>query len=150
MSKLYTNVSRQHHDLSARDVFHREAVGRTHSKLDTIHHDTGRDQVQTQSKSDALAFRVEDVRVSISGFIDLAEQVINYVQSFSNGIQESLRFMMQSNWQIFQMLLKVQQSITQHPTALLQSNIKFEDVLGEYRELPYEYFRHWEVFKPFL
>jgi hypothetical protein len=30
-------------------------------------------------------------------------------------------------------------------TFLLGNNIRFEDVLGRTRSLPYEHFRHWEV-----
>ncbi|KAL2043072.1 hypothetical protein N7G274_004132 [Stereocaulon virgatum] len=36
------------------------------------------------------------------------------------------------------------------PTSLLETDIRFEDALEEYRELLYEYFRHWEVFESFI
>jgi len=42
-------------------------------------------------------------------------------------------------------MLQMQQNISPRPTNLLESNIRFEDALGEIKELPYEYFRHWEV-----
>jgi hypothetical protein len=41
--------------------------------------------------------------------------------------------------------LAVQQHIPAAPTALLASNIKFTDALDRYKELPYDYFRNWDV-----
>lgn len=41
-------------------------------------------------------------------------------------------------------------SILQSCTFLLGNNIQFEDVLGRTRSLPYEQFRHWEVFSAML
>jgi hypothetical protein len=42
-------------------------------------------------------------------------------------------------------LLAVLQNIPATPTALVASNIKFTDALDRYRELPYDYFRKWDV-----
>jgi hypothetical protein len=41
--------------------------------------------------------------------------------------------------------LAVQQHIPPTPTALVASNIKFTDALDRYKELPYDYFRNWDV-----
>ena len=41
--------------------------------------------------------------------------------------------------------LAVQQRIPATPTARVASNIKFTDALDRYKELPYDYFRSWDV-----
>jgi len=41
--------------------------------------------------------------------------------------------------------LAVQQHIPASPTTLVASNIKFTDALDRYKELPYDYFRNWDV-----
>jgi hypothetical protein len=41
--------------------------------------------------------------------------------------------------------LAVQTHIPPTPTALVTSNIKFTDALDRYKELPYDYFRKWDV-----
>ena len=69
------------------------------------------------------------------------KQIMDYLNAFSGKIQGHL----QSNLQTYQLMLQTQQNIAPRPTNLLKSNIRFEDALGEIKELPYEYFRHWEV-----
>lgn len=73
------------------------------------------------------------------------QQVIDYLNAFSGKIQRLLQAVLQSNLQTYQLMLQMQQSMPPRPTNLLESNIRFEDALGEIKELPYEYFRHWEV-----
>jgi len=75
----------------------------------------------------------------------LGQQIMDYLNAFSEKIQGSLRAILQSNLQTYQLMLQMQQNISPRPTNLLESNIRFEDALGEIKELPYEYFRHWEV-----
>ena len=46
--------------------------------------------------------------------------------------------------------LAFQQHVPLTPTSVVASNIKFTDALERYRELPYDYFRNWDVFETFL
>ena len=46
--------------------------------------------------------------------------------------------------------LAFQQHVPMPPTTLVVSNIKFTDALDRYKELPYDYFRNWDVFETFL
>lgn len=73
------------------------------------------------------------------------QQIMDCLSGFSGKIQGLLRAILQSNLQTYQLILQMQQNISPRPTNLLESNIRFEDALGEIKELPYEYFRHWVV-----
>jgi len=75
----------------------------------------------------------------------LGQQIMDYLDAFFEKIQGPLRAILQSNVQTYQLMLQMQQNISPRPTNLLESIIRFEDALGEIKELPYEYFRHWEV-----
>ena len=73
------------------------------------------------------------------------QQIMDYLNTFPGKIQALLGAILQSNLQTYQLMLQMQQNISPRPTNLLESNIRFKDALGEIKELPYEYFRHWEV-----
>ena len=89
--------------------------------------------------------RIDNMELSVVQPRHFGQQIINYLNTFPRKIQQLLRAIFQSNLQIYQMLLQMQQNIPARPTNLLESNIRFEDALGEIKELPYEYFREWEV-----
>lgn len=67
---------------------------------------------------------------------------------FSEKVLRYLRENMKANMEIYALLLKIQSSM---PKQLNEGDkIHFEDVLGRTKTLPYEYFRHWEVFESML
>jgi hypothetical protein len=47
--------------------------------------------------------------------------------------------------QMYFMLLNIQNSVAASPSEQGSSRLKLEDALGVVRELPYDYFRYWEV-----
>ena len=49
------------------------------------------------------------------------------------------------NLEIYALLMQIQEHIPRGPSQVLSESIRFEDVLGRVRSLPYEYFRHWQV-----
>ncbi|MCJ1265253.1 hypothetical protein MMC22_005128 [Lobaria immixta] len=93
---------------------------------------------------------VDRMDLSVVQARHFGQQIMDYLNSFSGKIQGLLRAILQSNLQTYQLMLQMQQNISPRPTNLLESNIRFEDALGEIKELPYEYFRHWEPFEGFL
>ena len=66
---------------------------------------------------------------------------------FSEKILYYLRKNMKTNFEIYSQVLKLQTSITQNMPVSQQDSIHFVDVLGRSADLPYEYFRHWEIFE---
>ena len=93
----------------------------------------------------ALSSEIAVTKASVMSMKGIGYQIISFLSSFPLEMRDFLQKILQSNWQMYQMLLDMQQRPAQSPTGLLESNIKFEDAMGELKELPYEYFRHWEV-----
>ena len=70
---------------------------------------------------------------------------MGFVRTFPYEIRELLQSIVQADWRTYQAVLQIQERLARSPTTLHDSNIQFTNVLGEYRELPYEYFCQWEV-----
>ena len=94
---------------------------------------------------DEIGAKVEHTQFSVISLRKTGEQILRCIGTFPREMRGLLQNILHANWQMYQVLLKIQQSTARSPTGLLESNIRFEDALGDYRELPYEYFRHWEV-----
>ena len=74
--------------------------------------------------------------------------VLGCLVPFSEKVLRYLRENMKANIEIYALLLRVQSSM---PKQLDNGDqFHFEDVLGRTKTLPYEYFRHWEVFESML
>ena len=102
-------------------------------------------QVASQERLISTCAQFERMDRSIVRIRHLGEQIVDYLNTFPRKIQGYLRAILQSNLQMYQLMLQIQQNISSRPTHLLESDIRFEDALGETKQLPYEYFRHWEV-----
>ena len=96
-------------------------------------------------KLETVVNTTDSIQSRVHSCQSVGQQILAFVASFPSEIRESLRKISQTDIQIYDTLLQVQQDIAAAPTNVLQSNIRFEDALGRGRDLPYEYFRHWEV-----
>lgn len=94
---------------------------------------------------DEIVAKVKGTQTSVMSLRSTGEQILKCLGTFPKEMRELLQKILCANWQMYQILINIQQSTARSPTGLLESNIRFEDALGDYRELPYEYFRHWEV-----
>jgi hypothetical protein len=61
-------------------------------------------------------------------------------------VRDAMEQIMRSNVQMYTMLRTIHSSILRSPAHQLADSIQFEDVLGRTKALPYEYFRHVEVY----
>jgi len=115
--------------------------------------------IQTQVAS--LKREQEDVRTEISfGFhaiflqlqmlCTIGQNLLSNLVPFSEIILEYLRKNITSNMEIYALLLKIQANIPNRLLIQHQDSIFFVDVLGRNKALPYEYFRHWDVFESML
>ena len=84
-------------------------------------------------------------QLSILSIRHLGEQITAYIRTFPKEVRDLLNTIINNNAQMYQTLVQIQYSISRAPSSLQASNLRFTNVLGEYRELPYEYFCHWEV-----
>jgi hypothetical protein len=76
---------------------------------------------------------------------NIGRQILVFLSTFPAEIRDMLKTIVRSNLQIYSILLSSQTNISANPSLLLKSNIRFEDALGRVRELPFEWFRHWEA-----
>ena len=129
-----------------------EKIAEHHTKFSSVQECTQNmyDRIQSGQVTDhqileSIYARVDRTNHSVVQARHFGQQIMDYLNTFSGKIQGLLRAILQSNLQTYQLMLQMQQTISPRPTNLLESNIRFEDALGEIKELPYEYFRHWEV-----
>ncbi len=136
---------REHESLMSADAEQRAAIRRMRQEMLHMNTKTQDTNEVSHEKLDAISAKANATHASIMSLRSLGEQMMDYIRQFPQEIRDLLRVILLSNWQMYQVLLQIQHHISYNPTGRLDSNITFEDALGEYRELPYEYFRHWEV-----
>lgn len=139
---------RENSKLLSKAAEHRAALENMESRITDI--EAGIKHVAQASKDgfEALSSEMHATGAAVMSLRDIGKEVINFLCTFPSEMRNMLRDILQSNWQIYQLLLNLQKTPGQSPTGLLDSNIKFEDAMGELYELPYEYFRYWEVRTP--
>lgn len=125
----------------------RATVLRVQNQVETLKENMSEERIATRARLDAISLDTNATQASVKSLRTLTEQITSYIRTFPQNVRDSLQAPMQSNWQMYQVLLRIQQSISRAPTSLHASNIHFTNALGEYRELPYEFFCHWEVRK---
>ena len=93
----------------------------------------------------AILSKVAETQTSVMSLRSLGEQIMAFIRTFPQDMRDLLQSIMQADWRTYQAVLQIQERLARSPTSLHDSNIQFTNVLGEYRELPYEYFCQWEV-----
>ena len=131
LSNIQSGAKKDHNTLMSKIVEHQTALHQIQNKMEHT-------ERATNAKLDAISH-------SVVTFSCIRDQVLAFLATFPSELRGLLRNILQSNWQIYQALLEIQKCTAQSPTGLLDSDIKFEDALGEFRQLPYEHFRYWEV-----
>jgi len=117
-----------------------ESVGSRLEKLQaTVDH--------TGATVDATATSVEVIKNTLVGISSIGQRLLYFINTFPVEMRELLHRVVRSNLQIYTALQQHQAAMPPTPTNLLQSNIRFENGLGVIQELPYEFFRHWEICK---
>lgn len=106
--------------------------------------DTGKklDQMQStlQVKLAALQSSAENTSVSIMSLRSRGEQIFQFLSTLPRDIRDLLNTIVQADRRTYQAVLQIQQRLAKSPICQHDSNIQFTNVLGEYREFPYEYF----------
>ena len=111
-----------------------ESVGRIENRMEAM-----------ESNSRALSSKVDEIHLSVTSLRSVGEKIMGFICTFPNEVRELLQSIVQADWRTYQATLQIQERLAHSPTTLHESNIRFTNVLGEYRELPYEYFCQWEV-----
>lgn len=135
----------EHSELLTKATEHRAALNNVKGRITNIEDSIKQAAQASNNRLDALSTDIEITKASVISIGSLGQEILSFVSSFPSDLHSLLQQVLQSNGQIYRGLLSLQQSMTRSPTGLLESNIRFEDAMGDLRELPYEYFRHWEV-----
>jgi hypothetical protein len=101
--------------------------------------------VASERKLDSISTDVMSVATSVSHFGGILSNIVRFLRSIRSETRAALQQILQTNMQIYAMLMASQNNIDVTPSLLLESNIQFEDALGRTSSLPYQWFRHWEV-----
>lgn len=135
----------EHQDQTSQITEQRRMLSEVHGRIGHVQENM-RAQARTEEANHrGITSRIDSLQMSVMNLRTLGYQMLNHLCTFPQSLQTQLRAILYSNWQMYQVLLRLQQQVAQNPTNLIESNIKFEDALGDFKELPYEYFRHWEV-----
>ena len=121
------------------------AEGLFDRRLGNIENETSKARESQDRRFDEFGTKMEETKSSVMSLRGTGEQILRCLGTFPREMRELLQSIVRANWQMYQVLLSIQQNASRSPTGLLESNIRFEDAFGDRRELPYEYFRHWEV-----
>ena len=142
---MSARTKREHGDLLSKVAEHRAAMHTVQASVEQLKDGVAEVGVDMRGRLDAISSLADATKVSIISMRSLGEQILAYIRTFPIEIRSLLRTIVQNNWHMYQVLLQVQQNTSRPPTSQHASNIRFTNVLGEYRELPYEYFCQWEV-----
>ncbi|EXJ76644.1 uncharacterized protein A1O5_01152 [Cladophialophora psammophila CBS 110553] len=112
---------------------------------DKIEHMGDRLESNLAPVSNALS----SVARAVFTFNDVLGQIINFLGSFQRDTTAALQRVIQTNMQIYALLLATQNSPGMTP-PMPSDSILFEDALGRAITLPYQWFRHWEAFEGLL
>ncbi len=110
-------------------------------------------RLATQTSMNRVLKSLQCVQLSSSAILDLSKSQLQSFRSFAAAVLEYLRKIVNSNLEIYELVLKIQASIavvSRSITGSLGDSFRFEDVLGRRMTLPYEYFGHWDVFQSML
>lgn len=145
LSKMNSRIAREHGELLSKIAEHRTTLAHVQKQVESLKDNMIEERTATGARLDAISSDTNATQASVTDLRTIAEQITGYIRTFPQNVRDALQAPMQSNWQMYQILPKIQQAISRGPTSFCASNIRFTNALGEYRELPYEYFCHWEV-----
>lgn len=141
ISSINTRTKQQHDTLMIKITKQRAALHRAHQSIGRIEN-----RVEgVESISHAIHSKVNETNLSVTSLRSLGEQIMAFVRTFPHEIRDLLQSIVQADRRTYQVVLQIQERLARRPTSLHDSNIQFTNVLGEYRELPYEFFCQWEV-----
>ena len=145
-ANLGKRQEKEYSELLSKAAEHRSTLGSVERRIINIEDGIQQAAQTSDKKFEALSSDVQETKATIMSLRGVGQQIMSFVSAFPLEMRDLLQKILQSNWQIYNVLLSIQQSPKPSPTQSLDSNIQFEDAMGELIPLPYVYFRHWEVF----
>ena len=114
---------------------------RLEDTMDSLHREQSRTNFQIRSSHTSLLSQLRSIRA-------IGASLLKILIPYSDKVLLYLRENVKNNLEIYALLLRIQQGLPKQLGA--SDTIYFEDALGRTEDLPYIYFRHWEVFESML
>ena len=149
VSSINMRTRREHDSLMSKVLQNRAALRHVHSVVESIESKMHGIEETSRANFEAMSAKCDATAVSVLSLRTLGQQILTFLSTFPQEIRDLLQSIVQADWRTYQAVLHLQQCLARSPTSVHESNIRFTDVLGEYRELPYEFFSRWEVCIPF-
>jgi len=111
------------------------------SRIDGVSENTA----ELAQNMSTLSVQMESTQNSLLSLRNTGSHILAFLRKFPADIRALMQSIVRSNLQMYYILLKIDGKVSASPSLLNQSNIRFEDALGVVRELPHEWFKHWEV-----
>jgi hypothetical protein len=80
----------------------------------------------------------------------LLKQLIRVFGQFSAVALQLIQRLLRTDIEIYAILRQLQSRLPPTPTCSMQDSIHFTDALGRTQQLPYQWFKHWDVFESML
>jgi hypothetical protein len=145
LSRMDTRTKKDHKSLMVRIAEAQNEIDLVREDLNAVKDQVADFQQATRPQLEVISKSTAAVENSLVSIRSIGSQILSFISTFPVEVRDLFRGIMQENHQLYTLLLQIQQTMSVSPTSKLDSNIKFEDVLGRSCELPFEYFRYWEV-----
>ncbi|KAH7413667.1 hypothetical protein DE146DRAFT_2500 [Phaeosphaeria sp. MPI-PUGE-AT-0046c] len=168
LSRIEVQYSQHHNDVLVELGSHQQNLHDISDKLDTTKdelageissaskslqqgiEDAARQSSDTNLSVVSLTTAFTSSQASLMSLKDVCLEMLLILRKLPTDLLTMLRNIQESNVQMYALLLKIASSVPASPSWLLTSNIRFEDALGVKLDLPYEFFKHWEIFESML
>ena len=107
------------------------------------------EELQCQTLT-SIPTATQRIRVYIDRIVDILRPLLGAFQEFSAEALELLKRMLKTNLEIHALLLRLHGQIPQSLRMPTHTLFYFQDVLDREHELPYDWFRHWDIFAAML
>ncbi|CAO2647556.1 Nn.00g084780.m01.CDS01 [Neocucurbitaria sp. VM-36] len=164
VSRIETEADTSHGALLASILEQRASIQRLDKKIhkteSLLRHNFQRQSERTETIANDLNNATQTLRyisdttgtinTTVMSLRSLAVQLLQTLHHFPSQVRDTLEQVVRSNIQIYTVLRAIHSSILRAPAFQPEDSVRFEDVLGRTKSLPYEYFRHIEVFNSYL
>ena len=107
------------------------------------------EELQCQTLT-SIPTAIQGITAYVDRIIDVLTPLLGVFQEFSVKVLDLLKKMLQTNLEIHALLLRLQGQIPQNLRMPTTTLFYFQDVLGRVHDLPYDWFRHWDIFAAML
>ena len=142
---MNARMKQEQKDLHCKIAEHRTKLEQVQTSIENLEGNISQKTAAVCEKLNTISEKANATQLSVLSLRHFRDQIMAYIRTFPKEGIELLKTVIKNNAQIYQTLMQIQHSVSRAPSSLQPSNLRFTNVLGEYRELPYEYFCHWEV-----